>query len=149
MYNTINQYVIKNYTKIEAVWRLLKFDFGRNFPKICEIFRSRVLKNGKKTCFWGKKSVKKSEKRNFISLVINILQRKCRKSKKKFARVLEWIQKNLFLQSQTTTIRDGTREGVVNRGMFIERMEECSKYSRRGIWDSQAMRPGQTKNKRH
>jgi hypothetical protein len=23
--------------------------------------------------------------------------------------------------------------GVVNRGMFIERMEECSKYSRRGI----------------
>ena len=80
--------------------------------KICEIFRAGMLKNGKKTCFWGKKSVKKSEKRNFISLIINILQRKCRKSKKKFARVLEWIQKNLFLQSQTTTIRDGTREGL-------------------------------------
>ena len=24
----------------------------------------------------------------------------------------------------------GTERGVVNRGMFIERMKECSKYSR-------------------
>ena len=24
----------------------------------------------------------------------------------------------------------GTQRGVVNRGMFIERMKECSKYSR-------------------
>ena len=38
--------------------------------------------------------------------------------------------KILFLQSQTTTTRDDMKGGVVNRGMFIERMEECSKYSR-------------------
>jgi len=129
-------------------WADWKFDFYGKTPKICEIFRGVELKNAKKTFFLGQKSVKKPGKCNFILLIINMLQRKCRKSKKKFARVLEWIQKNLFLQSQTTTIRDGTREGVVNRGMFIERMKECSKYSRRGIWDSQAMRSGQTKNKR-
>jgi hypothetical protein len=62
-----------------------------------------------------------------------VLQRKCKKNKKKCAGVDVCNGKILFLQSQTTTIRDGMREGVVNRGMFIERMKECSKYSRRGI----------------
>ena len=39
-------------------------------------------------------------------------------------------KKKLFLQPQTTTIRDDMKRGVVNREMFIERMKECSKYSR-------------------
>ena len=34
------------------------------------------------------------------------------------------------MQSQTTTIWDGRERGVVNRELFIERMKECSKYSR-------------------
>ena len=40
------------------------------------------------------------------------------------------MKKNLFLHSQTTTTWGERNEGVVNRGMFIERMKECSKYSR-------------------
>ena len=40
------------------------------------------------------------------------------------------MRKILFLQSQTTTIWDGRERGVVNRELFIERMKECSKYSR-------------------
>ena len=58
------------------------FGFCANFPKICEIFRSGMLKNAPKTVFLGQKSVKKPGKRNFILLIINMLQRKCRKSKK-------------------------------------------------------------------
>lgn len=54
----------------------MEFGFGRIFPKICEIFQAMVLKNAKKTVFLGQKSVKNLEKCNFISLVINILQRK-------------------------------------------------------------------------
>ena len=29
----------------------MEFDFGRIFPKICEIFRGEELKNAKKTVF--------------------------------------------------------------------------------------------------
>ena len=55
------------------------------------------------------------------------------KCKKKFAGCAVCNRKILFLQSQNDNDMGGTREGVVNRGMFIERMEGCSKYSRRGI----------------
>ena len=66
----------------------MEFGFGRIFPKICEIFRGEELKNGKKTGFRGKKSDKNPGKRIFISLTYSQLQRKCRKSEKKCARVL-------------------------------------------------------------
>ena len=52
------------------------------------------------------------EKCIFISLTHNVLQRKCKKNKKKCAGVDVCNGKILFLQSQTTTIRDGTREGL-------------------------------------
>ena len=89
-----------------------KFGFYVKSSKICEIFRAGVLKNAKKTFFLGRKSVKKRKKCNFISLVINMLQRKCRKNKKKFVGCAAYNGKILFLQSQTTTIRDGMREGL-------------------------------------
>ena len=106
--------------------------------------------------FWVRKraeNAEKCEKNNFSSRVKYWYSIQYKKSKKNLKKYVAWYvcnEKKLFLQPQTTTIRDGMREGVVNRGMFIERMKECSKYSRRGIWDSQAMRPGQTKKeKRH
>ena len=51
------------------------------------------------------------------------------KNKKKCVECDACNGKILFLQSQTTTIWDGRKRGVVNSGMFIERMKECSKYS--------------------
>ena len=72
----------------------------------------------------------KEEKCIFILLIYSEIAKKCKKNKKKFARVLFGIQKKLFLHSQTTTTWGERSEGVVNRGMFIERMKECSKYSR-------------------
>jgi hypothetical protein len=56
-----------------------------------------------------------------------------KKNSKKYAAWCAHKEKKLFLQPQTTTTREDMREGVVNRGMFIERMKECSKYSRMGI----------------
>ena len=66
----------------------MEFGFGRIFPKICEIFRGGEPKNGKKAGFRGKKRGGNPEKRIFISLTHNQLQRKCKKNKKKCARVL-------------------------------------------------------------
>ena len=67
----------------------MEFGFGRIFPKICEIFRGGEPKNVKKAGFRGKKSGGNPEKRIFISLTNSQLQRKCRKSEKKCAGVLE------------------------------------------------------------
>jgi len=36
---TVYQYLTKNYTKNTPFSNPSKFDFGRNFPKICENFR--------------------------------------------------------------------------------------------------------------
>ena len=38
MYITYNQQLILNYTKNTTFPKPSKFDFGRKFPKICEIF---------------------------------------------------------------------------------------------------------------
>ena len=117
---------------------------------LAEIFQKSAKFSGPgwwkmpKKRFFRQKKCQKTGKMQFYFIGNQYVTKKIQKKKKKFARVLEWIQKNLFLQSQTTTVERGWKEGVVNREMFIERMEECSKYSRRGIWDSQAMRPGQT-----
>ena len=48
------QYVIKNYTKNTSFSSPSKFDFGRNFPKICENFPLRGAGEGRKR---GKKGV--------------------------------------------------------------------------------------------
>ena len=112
MYNTINQYVIKNYTKNEAIRRLLKFDFGRNFPKICEIFRSGVLKNAQKTVFLGKKSVKKREKCNSILLVINMLQKKYRKRKKSLQGCWSEYKKIYFCNPKRQRQRGDGKRGL-------------------------------------
>ena len=114
------------------------------FEKSAKFYRRggpERAKNGPKT---GSREGQKQEKCIFILLIYSEITKKCKKNKKKWARVLRGIQKILFLQSQTTTIWDERKRGVVNREMFIERMKECSKYSRRGIWDSQAKKSGQT-----
>ena len=83
-------------------------------------------KNGPKT---GSREGQKQEKCIFILLIHSKITKKCKKNKKKWARVLRGIQKKLFLHSQTTTTWGERKRGVVNREMFIERMKECSKYS--------------------
>ncbi len=75
----------------------------------------------------------------------NSYKEKAEKVKKSAKRWMYVMEKFYFCNPKRQRYGTARERGVVNRGMFIERMEECSKYSRRGIWDSQAMRPGQTK----
>ena len=77
------------------------------------------------------------------------LIKKCKKNEKKCPRVLYGIQKKLFLHSQTTTTWGEQKERVVNRGMFIERMKECSKYSRERNLRFASDEARTDKNKRH
>ena len=103
--------------------------FAEILRKSAKFYRRGSLeraKNGPKT---GSREGQKQEKCIFILLIYSKITKKCKKNKKKWARVLRGIQKKLFLHSQTTTTWGERKRGVVNREMFIERMKECSKYS--------------------
>ena len=62
-------------------------------------------------------------------LNINVLKIKYRKSLKKCVGCMVCVGKILFLQSPIGNGDRASEMGVVNRGLFIERMKECSKYS--------------------
>ena len=136
--------LLKKYTKNASIlsgWFSIFAPKSRKSAKFTRREGPERAKNGQKRVS-GR--CPKEGKCIFILLIYSEIAKKCKKNKKKFARVLFGIQKKLFLHSQTTTTWGERKRGVVNRGMFIERMKECSKYSRRGIWDSQAMKSGQT-----
>ena len=52
---------------------------------------------------------------------------------KKVRRVSCMCEKNSIFAIPNDDDMRRTKRGVVNRGLFIERMEECSKYSSKGI----------------
>ena len=66
MYIAQNQYITQNYTKNRSLQRLSRFDFGRNFPKICEILPGRKPDKGKKTSFLRQKTGQIQRKCIFI-----------------------------------------------------------------------------------
>ena len=45
---TVYQYIMKNYTKNTPFSNPSNFDFGRNFPKICEKFPFGAAREGRK-----------------------------------------------------------------------------------------------------
>jgi hypothetical protein len=82
------------------------------FRKSAKISAGRVSgrgEKGRKTAFSG---VFFQEKCNFISLIISKITKKMQKNKKKCVGCDVCNGKILFLQSQTTTIWDGRREGL-------------------------------------
>ena len=140
----INSELLKNYTKNGPVLvgRFSIFaDESRKSAKFSDYTTPDNPQNEPKMTFF---EAIKQEKYNFILLWYSELQRKWRKSLKKCAGCAVCVRKILFLQSQTTTTWGERKEGLSTGDCSLKRMEECSKYSSKGIWDSQAMKSGQT-----
>ena len=106
-----------------------KFDFYDRIPKICEIFPlhhpRQGRKRGKNGLFRGVFSIKM----HFYFTDTQQVEEKMRKKLKKVRRVCCMCGKNSIFAIPNDDDMRGTERGVVNRGMFIERMKECSKYS--------------------
>ena len=121
---------IHNFAKNTLFPEVLKFDFCAHNPKICENLppnhAEKGSKRAKKSCFQGLKRAK-------MQFYFTEYQAVARKMQKKFKKVgsMWWVcYKNTIFAIPNDDDMRGTERGVVNRGMFIERMKECSKYSR-------------------
>ncbi len=98
------------------------------------MLRNWVVEEGSEGAFLGRERgrrgsdfVKKVGYENFISVIDSELRKKCKKSAVERAEV---IAKVVFLQPLTERDRAATQRGE-RLATFIERMERCSKYSRK------------------
>jgi len=136
---------INNFSiKIHRFRRFRNSIFASFFRKSAKISPSGVPERGEKGAKRGYFWMFFRIKCNFISLCIKQLTKKMQKSEKKWDECDVCNGKILFLQSQTTTIWGARKEGLSTGECSLKEWRNVANTQEIGIWDSQAMRPGQT-----